>query len=69
VTLELDGDDPMVLGQDRDNHSEAQLRGEQATVEQYERRSFPTLVVIEVESVDIGVGHTNETIRASSTHR
>jgi hypothetical protein len=38
-------------------------------VEQYQRRSFALLLIIEVESVDIGVGHTKETVRASSTHR
>ena len=33
VTLELDGDDPLVLGQERDGGSEAELDSEQATVE------------------------------------
>ena len=33
VALELDSDDPVVLGQDGDGTSEGELDGEQATVE------------------------------------
>jgi hypothetical protein len=60
VALQLDGKDTVVLGQDRDGRSEAQLDGEQAAVEQDERWPLAKLLEIEVEPVDLGVWHTEK---------
>ncbi len=69
VALELDGDDAVVFGQDGHGDAEAELDGEQAAVEQDERWPLTALLEVEVKPVDIGVRHTDETIRAGATHR
>jgi hypothetical protein len=57
VTLELDRDDPMVLGERRHGDAEVQLDGHQTAVEEHQRRSLAVFFVVEVQPVDIRVRH------------
>lgn len=55
VTLQLNADDLVLLGQRRDQLSEAEVDGQHATVQQYQRRAGTVDLVVHVQPADVGV--------------